>query len=384
RRALVATIVAGLTLSLLTPANGVVSRNDGDDTRGALDLRRVTATYKDGYATFKVETHDAFRADDIEPDNGWIEIDLDTNDDQRWNYYLIGYFDQRYRGVVLRRSGDLLSRGVSVSHPSAKVLLIRVRTSIFTSAGSYDFAAFGVTFARPCSDRSPCVDGVPNRFPLLRHDWTQPTVNFGPLPTYSVQDGPGLSVDFHFGAKDNQYGTGVRRWAVQTRPVGGSWTDTQTGRAIPPSVVLSGEEGAHYEIRIKATDGQDNTTVSETKHAIFPYDDANAALAYTGDWSIEANAEAYLGSRHVGQPGSTVTFDVAEADVVCFVVGPSTGDAVADVDFGGPTYLSGMGVNTPPRTTACETPGITGPFTITITVGNGAPYVLDGIVATTF
>jgi hypothetical protein len=128
----------------------------------------------------------------------------------------------------------------------------------FSNKGSYDFAIFSAYFAAPCTKKNPCVDVIPNRYPLIRHDFMHPKVKWVSVPAYPTDASSTLS-PVQFGVTDDPLGSGVKSWTLQRRVLGtSSWVDVKSGSSLSPVVQVLGVEGPTFELRVKACDRQGN------------------------------------------------------------------------------------------------------------------------------
>ena len=108
---------------------------------------------------------------------GLFEVELDTNADKRFNFYVdVFYASGHFRGVLFKPSGDVITYSLK--------------------------------------------DVIPNRFPLIRHDFTPPTAKWGPFPYYSSDVSATLSVPLSFTVHDDPFGSGVKQWSLQRKALG--------------------------------------------------------------------------------------------------------------------------------------------------------------------
>jgi hypothetical protein len=104
----VVAIVAGLVVGVSPPSEAnVVTKSDGNDTKGPLDLAGVRVSHEGAASVFKITTIGAFSNADVALKsgavNGLFEVALDTNADKRFNFYVdVFYASGRFRGVIYR------------------------------------------------------------------------------------------------------------------------------------------------------------------------------------------------------------------------------------------------------------------------------------------
>ena len=123
---------------------------------------------------------------------------------------------------------------------------------------SYDFVVYSIWRAKPCSNANVCVDTIPNRYPLIRHDFTAPTIPWGAVPAVSSDVSATLDFDVHVAVHDDQYGSGVKRWTLQQRQGAGSWTTIASGGTKNVTESVTGVQGEVTFVRVLAVDKQGN------------------------------------------------------------------------------------------------------------------------------
>ena len=383
RRCLVV-LVSGLLLGLL-PAVGnayVLNRADGNDSKAPLDLASVRLSHSGRTQIFRFTTHNRVTDAQISNAIGWFRIGFDVDADRNYEKNIYVEFEHG------RVHGDLTNASLHVigSVPAARLsptaFGVKVSLNALGSPKSYDFAIWSVYFGKPCSQAHACIDYIPNRYPLMRFDLTAPVISLGSLPKLSTDVSATLAFPVAFSVIDDANGTGVKSWTVQTRTAPATaWTNVQTGTGTSPVVNVTGTEGAWTDVRVIASDRQDNRVVSTTKSVFTPYDDGNAALTYAGTFAQStAVAGAFLGTITSMDPGATTTVTVPGGAQVCFVLAPTVSNtATASVSLGG-TDLSETPL-TPYLTTVCRTVPGGSPIDVTVTasITNTTPFVVDGI-----
>jgi hypothetical protein len=87
--AIVASLLVGISPS--SEAN-VITKSDGNDTKGPLDLAGVKVSHDSVGSVFKVTTIGAFANADVALKSGAVrglfEVGLDTNADRKFNFYV--------------------------------------------------------------------------------------------------------------------------------------------------------------------------------------------------------------------------------------------------------------------------------------------------------
>ncbi len=184
--------ILAATLMTVFASPGVahtIKQRDGNDTKGPLDLSGVVVKEVKGGNSFQITTKQRLRNADVGLKNrklaGFFEVLLDTNADRRFDYFAeVFHFKGRFRGVFAKRSGDIIAL-LKASRVSRRTVRVIVPHSKVPNRGSYDFGVLSAYLGSPCSRKHPCVDVIPNRFPLLRLDFTPPTVT-GRCPSTPV------------------------------------------------------------------------------------------------------------------------------------------------------------------------------------------------------
>ncbi|MGB7804429.1 MAG: hypothetical protein WBM72_02390, partial [Actinomycetota bacterium] len=213
-------------------------------------------------------------------------------------------------------------------------------------SGTYRFVVGSFYQAAPCSERRPCIDTIPNKYPDTPLDHRAPSFGWDDWETYSGDVSDELTSPIEFHVADDQFGTGVKEWIVQRREPGGghTWTTVVDGKGLTPTVDVPGAEGATYDLRTIVVDRQKNRTVSTSKRTTFPYDDDAAVYdptvtqdeAATG-WFLDTRS----GISNTVAPGTaTFSFTGGTGTQVCVMGGPVDSDtATADVSLDGAAQL---------------------------------------------
>ena len=200
RRILVGAVpfaVAGLlVLAMAAIASGVTTtETDGNDTRGTLDIRRVTYRWAKGAApAWEVRTFHTWAQRGMW-DRGYFFVEFDTRGDERADFYALLFSDgRRMRGELFRTGAlrDARVRPVSVRRPDRSSVQVRVPWSWMRFGPSRTLIRWWVTTSftnatcqHACADHAPNVDAI--------EDWLpgeSPTPSPSPSPTATVTATP--------------------------------------------------------------------------------------------------------------------------------------------------------------------------------------------------
>jgi hypothetical protein len=268
-RALVGPWPAAVGAAAPVTAGFSIARTDGNDVRGALDLRSMRIERGRVKDTLTFSTHDAVSTMAIDPDNGNFAVLIDRNDDRTYEYGQYVFFAAgRVRGVLVNlRSDRVIDRTVPTSRTGPAGFRTVIQRGKIDSPGTYRFGLFAYNEDSPCTRRNPCVDTIPNRFPLIALDHRAPTAAIDAVDAYASDITATTTIPFGFSVADDRFGTGVKRWVVQTRELGSGtdWEEVDRGRTSSPTVDVTGEAGGTYDIRIVMTDRQRNRKISSMR-----------------------------------------------------------------------------------------------------------------------
>jgi hypothetical protein len=363
-----------------------ISRGDGNDTKGALDLTSMKITRGGTKDTIVLTNDTAVSNTDIDPDNGNFTVLIDTNDDQTFDFGQYVYFYAgKLRGVLINLKTD---RVVDRTAPTSRVNTRTFRTVLqrgkIQSPGTYRFAVFSYSQAAPCTRKNACVDAVPNRYPLIPLDHGAPSVQVTNLDAYANDTSGSLSTPLDFTVADDAYGTGVKSWIVQRKEVGatGGWQQVAKGKSKNPTVNVSGDEGGTYQVRVIVVDKQGNKKVSSIERTTFAVDDRDGSVVYGGT-AIEASpGSAFLTTVTAVGMGGTATFSFTGGSTVCVMGGPVTAGQTADVDatidLTPVSFGSETGATAPRERTGCVAVPGSGSHSLVLTVTSSESYVIDG------
>lgn len=378
-------LTAASVLAVASPAGAQdIVRTDGNDTKGPLDLASVRLTpLKDHLERFAMSTFSAFSASQLDGTRGWIEVDFDTNADRQYDFWVTVFY---YRGSLrafMGRNRHVIRKIHLVRRANKKTVSFDLDRRMLGKIHSYDFAAFSVWSGAPCSRRHPCVDGVPNRYPLLRRDFTAPAITWGSVPTLSTDVSAGLGFDVGFSIKDDPHGSGVASWTLQQGQGGGSWTTAATGHSTVVTQQVTGAEGEITALRVVAVDKQGNKRTSSIKRIVVPWDDRNGSFQYSTIPTTDAPSGAFRSTTSAMAMTDTVSITVPAGSDVCVLGGPTTGpDATATLSYGSTsvTLTETAGTSFLNANAMCGGAATSGNTDVTIEVTSAEPFVLDGLV----
>jgi hypothetical protein len=383
----VCALLASLVIGLGTPGSAnLIKRSDGNDTKGPLDLAGAKVSHVPGGSVFQISTLAPFTNGEANGKNGLFEVGIDSNADRSPNYFIDVYFAAgRFRGVLFRPNGSVITYYLKAARVSPKAVKVTLPHSQIIQKGSYDFLIFSAYFAAPCTNKNPCVDAIPNRYPLIRHDFTRPFFSWGSVPLYPSDAFATLAFPVSFNVTDDIYGSGVKSWTLQKKVVGAStWATVQKGAARHPTVQFTGLEATSYDLRVVGVDRQGNKRTSAMRRVNIPFDDRHTdLLAYTLQTTNDSVVGAFLGTTTsialTGTVSFSMPFDVTD---ICVVGGPTTGPA-SSLIVTVPTPIGGTlveGGSTPVRDRTCVGVPVTSGTIVTMTSSSPEPFVLDGII----
>jgi hypothetical protein len=380
--ALVATLVIGIGIA---GSANVITRLDGNDTKGPLDLGGAKVSHVPGGSVFQINTLASFTNAQANGKNGLFEVGIDSNADRNPNYFIDVFFAAgRFRGVLFKPNGSVITYNLKAARVSPKAVKVTLPHSQIIQKGSYDFLIFSAYFAAPCTNKNPCVDAIPNRYPLIRHDFTPPSIKWGSAPAYASDVSTTLSVPLALTVTDDPFGSGVKNWILEKKPVGTLlWETVETGSSRTMSVNASGEEGSSYDFRVRAVDRQNNKGTSTTKRTSFPFDDRNVLFTYSAATQSDGVAGTVLATTSSLANDETITFTMPFSGATeCFIGGPTAGAALT-------VYISRDGTpwgsfsengTTPARHRFCTAGAPSGTVFSLRVVTASDPFVFDGFV----
>jgi hypothetical protein len=335
----------------VTPARALlgrgfaISRSDGNDTDGPLDLASMRAERGGSQDEIRLVTQQGVTNADLDVDDGNFAILIDTNDNERYDYAQYVFFASgKLRAILVKLStGRIADRSAAVSRLSARSFRTLVSLRKLHNPATYRFAATSYYEASPCSRQRPCIDTIPNRLPLIPMDHGQPIAD-ADAPSFSTDVSSTTTFPVHVVTGDDPRGTGVASWAFQVQEDGGVWTTVDSGgNAVDRMVDVIGQEGSSYRYRLRVVDEQRNEKITAIRTTPVPIDQNGGIVDFsTGDWDATAEAWAWGGTMRLSN-------DPAEAQVtgtftgtrMCVMGGHPSADGSASVTIDG---LSGLPV----------------------------------------
>ena len=155
-----------------------ISRKDGNDTRGPLDLSSMKLTRGKKQDTISFTTLGRVPNAAIDPKNGNFAVLIDNNDNRKFDFAQYVFFSKgKIRGLLYNLKTDrTVDRTVPTSRTGPKAFRQVIERTRLQSPGTYRIALFAVYGASPCAQT--CQDAIPNRFPLIPLDHRAPTVTW--------------------------------------------------------------------------------------------------------------------------------------------------------------------------------------------------------------
>ncbi len=383
------TLAATSILVAAMPATaGDLVRTDGNDTPGPLDLASMRLTPKSSFDRFQVRTLARFTAKQLDGDDGWVEVDFDTNADKDVDYWVVIFYHNANLLAVQGHGSNALRR-LPVHRVDKRTVSFDITHGQLGGVKSYDFYAVSVWRASPCSHKTPCVDTIPNRYPLVRYDFTAPTVRWKRLPNTSTEVSDQLTFPIGFVVKDDRFGSGIKSWKFQLSDNGLDWVTIKTGSSRSPTVNINGVSGHRYGYRVIVVDraGNDTTSRAQTQTAV-PYDDRDAALVFSSSTQVSRSG-AFLGTLTSLPQTETMTYTATFAgknyEHFCVLLGhPATASSTATAtlrwDGNLITSVSENDSTADRNLGLCMNPG-SGSHTLVVTTTSAEPFIIDGVLA---
>jgi hypothetical protein len=324
-----AAFVAGLVVAA-APTSASADRRaivDGNDVAGPLDIRRTTQGHAGPRAVaHSVTTFRRFASSFLRGENAFT-FHFDTNDrPARFERFVFVFWaNGRLRALVANRREIIGVAGVS--RPNRRTVRVRVRTKLLDPAGYHWLVA---------SFSSRGFDIAPNRL-LAFHDLTPPTIRLLRFPDPSTNASATLTFPVSFRLADESR---IRSWVLQRRTVGEPWDTVAEGRgAGTKTPLVTGEEGANYVFRVRATDRAGNTRTSPTRRISVPLDDANDMFVSSfvpGAWT--SADQGFLQTLHVTSVLDATFTHTFQHGYVAWIARPTIGTATVSID-GGPEVI---------------------------------------------
>ncbi len=362
---------------------GGIYKTDGNDVAGPLDLASMRLTPINGGDRIQIRTLAPFTAAQLDGDAGWFEVDFDTNADRKYDFWAVVLY-AKGKLLAVEGQGKNVLRKLAVRRVDAKTVSFDIAHRNLGNVSSYDFVVYSIWRAKPCSASNVCVDTIPNRYPLIRHDFTPPTISWGSVPVFSTDVSATLDFDAHFAVHDDTYGSGLKRWTLQQQQDGGPWTTVSSGRTKTVSASVHGVEGEVTRMRVLAVDKQANRRTSGTRKTVVPWDDRNVLFDYSSAPTLgDGVGSAFLGTTSTLAQGVVVTATLPAGSNICVLGGPtSTGTtAVAQLSIDGTPFTTfNENDTTGFREQNCAGGGTGGGAVITLEVTSAEPFLFDGLV----
>jgi hypothetical protein len=377
-------LTAALAMPSAAAGGTMIFRTDGNDTPGPLDLASLRLTPIDGGDRFQLKTQAKFTTSQLNGKSGWFELGIDTNADRDPNFIVFVYYYNGKLFALLVRGSTLL-RHLPVHRVDKRTVSFDLKHSALVGKDSYDFVALSIWKGTPCSKSKPCVDGIPNRYPLIRHDFTAPTIDLGDPIVFTTDDSAELPFGISFKVRDDEFGSGVKAWRFQSRDHGTtSWTLIQSGTTKSPTVHVPGTEGLTYDYRVIAVDKQGNKRTTKARTATVPFDDRNAMFQYTtGAPTLnDGVTSAFLGTTSSLPSTATLTATITlSGQYVCLIGAPTPAGTHAHIVLSvDGSYEATLDEHptTNVRQAICTPSGVTG-STISLTTSSTEPFIFDGL-----
>ena len=169
-------VAAALVLAMTAIASGVTTtQDDANDTRGSLDVRRVSYHWVKGAApSWEVRSFHTFTARGLW-DRGYLYVEFDTRGDERGDFYALLYSDgRRMRGQLFRTGAlrDAHIRPVQVRRPDRSSVAVRVPWSWLRFGPSRQVIRWWVTTSftnatcqHSCADHAPDEGAIEDVLP---------------------------------------------------------------------------------------------------------------------------------------------------------------------------------------------------------------------------
>ena len=369
------------------PAGATVTgvyKTDGNDTPGPLDLASVRVSPVDGGDKIQVATLASFTQAQLDGDKGWIEVDFDLDANEKYDFYVVVFYYKGNLHAVEVEDGTS-SGNLPVKRVNKRTVAFTIKhNTLGFHVTSYDFAAASIWRAAPCTKTKPCVDTIPNRLPLLRSDFTAPTVTWVTPPKWTTDVSDSLTFPLKFTVKDDVHGSGVKSWDLEKKPFGViGWTVVDTGSNSSVTAQVTVAAGDESDYRVVAVDRQGNKRISTLQRITAPYDDVDPLITYGGSVTHHSGVTGpFLGTATAMATSSTATITLPEYWRMCVLTGP-TGlgeSASAEISISGLTEMTVTETSsTPVREMRCIDIGGSGELEMVITVTSADDFVLDGI-----
>jgi hypothetical protein len=376
KSAFLVVLAAGVGLSLTGTAQAnVLTRIDGNDTRGPLDIRSASHGHAGNAVTHTIRTFSPWSRALLGPrtPNAFLLVVGTDRDPAPERVVLIFSSGGRMIARVLRPNGTLVG-GAAASKPNGRTVRVSILRARLGSPAGYRWQAFSVFESRGGTCANGCVDRVPNASGRVLHDITAPQISF-PAPAVPAT----TTYDVGFSVSDTG-GAGLRSWRLERRTFGTpiwSMVDSATTGGPQTYRQIANVDDDH-EFRVVAIDRQGNTRVSPVRVVSVPWDDN--VLTYTGVWTAAGTPDDFMATRRSSSELNATATYTFEGDYVAWIApggGPGFAEVLVDTVSQGTVDL---GPFSGPRQVVFEhTFQSVGSHTIVIRVAGGTVPV-DGIV----
>jgi hypothetical protein len=376
-------VLVSSVLSVGPVAAHTFTKADGNDSPGKLDLRSVSVSHTSTGVVHKVTTYNSWTARSLGADSFFI-IQIDKNNDQRYERCAFIYFASRLRGS-LTNCGAQFIRPLPVSKVSGTTAKITIPKSQTGNVYWWAGASLWVGPA-PCGGRG-CIDFAPNNFPDILHDMVPPVVTMTTTPLRVWEPSKTADFDFTFTVDDEH--SGMKSWRVERRTFEStSWEVVSVGTGSgTKNPTITGIPG-HSLYRVVAVDRQGNVKVGASRPVFVPRDDRDLAPEGTFNDLTRVqvpDSQAWGETLTFLGVGESLTYDYVHTAGDCRpfeLIGPGGGDWTVEVDVDGVLYSSIDGITfTGDRQVlfsyvVCDSTS----FVFTVTQAN-SEFAVDGIVS---
>jgi hypothetical protein len=184
KKVLLATLAAALSLPLLVASARHMEVLDPDDTKGLLDIRRVTVAGSQNAPTWTIATGARWTAEQMW-DTGFLIVKIDTFGTDRPDYYAIVSSDGRkFRGFLYRdrqEKPDRRLRGVGLERADRRSLTVTINIRELRRRESRVYSWYAQTLFMSDNCRGTCIDRAPDTGAVA-----EPGTGTTPTPTSTV------------------------------------------------------------------------------------------------------------------------------------------------------------------------------------------------------
>ncbi|HUF60199.1 MAG TPA: hypothetical protein VMR89_12105 [Actinomycetota bacterium] len=360
-----------------------VTRTDGNDSPGKLDLRSTSVSHTSTGVVHKVTTYGTWSARSLGNDSFFI-IQIDKNNDRNYERCAFIFFaGGRLRGS-LTNCGNTFIRYLPVAKLSGTTAKITIPKSVLKPAYWWGVASLWDGPA-PCGNG--CVDFVPNTFPDVLHDLTPPVVTMTTTPLRVWETSMTPLFNFTFTVSDAH--SGMKSWRVERRTFEEStWEVVSTGTGSgTKNPAITGVPG-HSFYRVVAVDRHGNVKTGPSRRVYVPRDDRDLSPqgTYNDLTPVQVpDSQAWMETLTFLGLTDSLSYDYVETAGPCRpfeLIGPGGGDWTVQVDVNGVPYttIDGTGFTGDRQVLfsydMCDSTG----FVFTVTEAN-VEFAVDGIVS---